>query len=1273
MKRRNQNGIALITTLIMLSVITFTAVVFLALTMRNKDAVIVYTDTESAKNMNAIAQAQAQADVLARILATTNASSLDLIVSRTASPSLLNAPPLPDSESAPASIANLFNEARPPVYVQTNSSNPNLPFEFRFYLDLTRDGTFQASGPISMVDAAGAPINQTNFLTGEPEWKGVLKNPFTTNYGGNLIPHSSSNQFLGRYSYLITPYGKSLSINHIHNYAKMIAPGMDRYNNNASISGDGFRRNQGIGSGEINLAAFLANLNVNVWGGTNGYSYDTNILTANLGVSFDDALSILSHRYAGYTNLPAISDPTFMYGNAGAYAVTNDLIDQYAMGPIMGLTLPTVDNDVSYVNFKSPWFGSPSTNRTRDGQFFDLVSELYVTNRSYSSPLVYSNFLYNLRLASTNSLSTYDRYTFLRLISQMGTETSSPESRLNLNYNNLSGNSPTNFIGWQPVDFFNEVAERLLRTNFNYSLQDTTYSNRVEIYPTNRYTSAIHRMFQLTANIFDATTNRGTIFPYYPSVFRPVFTNNAGVVSIVRYEEVTNRAPVFYPYLTREEAGTNVTYKNTTISNYNIWGVPWVIGVKKGHVGFNEMAMRTDVQINRRLEVLKNSTNLPISIRQTNQMYILGISNLLGMEFWNPYTNSYPKTNSVILYTHMDTFATLSNQTTVLKPAAFTTIRSNFVNLNVWGPNQFVVPINTNYVFMADSQYFDSTQSFTPVANIPPAYTNSYERGRGFYVPRWSYGMSNRVFSVLFDGVNDRVIDYINYDSFTFALDDLSDKLANANAYPGSASAAVDSTLIRDLFRTNRVNGSTNINVPTEGVRQQLFVSLGNRQVSQQDWNNYGLQNLSLQDKNLAIATFQRFMGLTVRVPGSPYHSNPTGDPRYYVKMPPSTNMQAPFTAVAKIVFTNYWQANDPLVHYTLEDMGDNGGNNPLPFLIRPSSGPSVTNNLGAINDRYRPWGVRQGRGTSALLAYDPPAPVDYTYDYRVKDPGVRKADDWDFPGQKFATIGWLGRVHRGTPWQTVYFKAGVMPDENPGNEWRRWAGNSFSHPTNDWMLPDLFTAELDDNSSKGLLSINQSGSASWAAVLGGVMVVSNTIDFNTFLTNTPNTAAVYTNYFIDPRSAQLKTIVDGINQVRSNHVANLGGGLLTTNTFTRIGQILSVPQLSVGNTPAESSPYINLFDTNMFYGYNDAAIERIPQQVLSLLKVDDYPRFVVYAWGQSLKPAPNSQILSGQYRGMVTNYQVASEYATRTVMRIEGFPSNPRVVVENHTVLPAD
>ena len=73
----------------------------------------------------------------------------------------------------------------------------------------------------------------------------------------------------------------------------------------------------------------------------------------------------------------------------------------------------------------------------------------------------------------------------------------------------------------------------------------------------------------------------------------------------------------------------------------------------------------------------------------------------------------------------------------------------------------------------------------------------------------------------------------------------------------------------------------------------------------------------------------------------------------------------------------------------------------------------------------------------------------------------------------------------------------------------------------------------------------------------------------------------------------------------------------------------------------------------------------------MSLLTVEDNPRIVVYAYGQSLKPAPRSIVVSGPYRGMCTNYQVSGEILTRTVLRVVGAPVAPRAVLESYTVLP--
>jgi hypothetical protein len=68
---------------------------------------------------------------------------------------------------------------------------------------------------------------------------------------------------------------------------------------------------------------------------------------------------------------------------------------------------------------------------------------------------------------------------------------------------------------------------------------------------------------------------------------------------------------------------------------------------------------------------------------------------------------------------------------------------------------------------------------------------------------------------------------------------------------------------------------------------------------------------------------------------------------------------------------------------------------------------------------------------------------------------------------------------------------------------------------------------------------------------------------------------------------------------------------------------------------------------------------EWLPQQTMSLLRVSGSPRYVIYCYGQALKPAPNSIVTSGSYFGMVTNYQVVSEIATRAVVRFGSTVTN--------------
>ena len=134
--------------------------------------------------------------------------------------------------------------------------------------------------------------------------------------------------------------------------------------------------------------------------------------------------------------------------------------------------------------------------------------------------------------------------------------------------------------------------------------------------------------------------------------------------------------------------------------------------------------------------------------------------------------------------------------------------------------------------------------------------------------------------------------------------------------------------------------------------------------------------------------------------------------------------------------------------------------------------------------------------------------------------------------------------------------------------------------------------------------------------------------------------------------------LVKRINDVRATNS--------TRHVFSRLGDILAVPELTV------ASPFLNTNGTPSLAnsGLNDAAYERLPQQILGLLKCDHTPRFVIYAFGQTLKPAPHAIVPSGPFAGLCTNYQIMAEAATRTVVRFEGvqrFPARHPAAANHH------
>ena len=146
--------------------------------------------------------------------------------------------------------------------------------------------------------------------------------------------------------------------------------------------------------------------------------------------------------------------------------------------------------------------------------------------------------------------------------------------------------------------------------------------------------------------------------------------------------------------------------------------------------------------------------------------------------------------------------------------------------------------------------------------------------------------------------------------------------------------------------------------------------------------------------------------------------------------------------------------------------------------------------------------------------------------------------------------------------------------------------------------------------------------------------------------------------YTIEPSSSGLRSIVTNLHLFRTNQAPS--------GMFTKVGDILRVPQMTI------ESPFLNKAPGQIASGISDAAYEWIPRQTLSLLTIGK-PRYMIYAYGQALKPAERSIVFNTGYENMVTNYLVMGEYVTRSLIRLEGSITNPVVVLEKFDVLPSE
>jgi hypothetical protein len=1345
-------GMALVITLILLSVTLVMIIALLAVARRERASVGTSADATTARLASDTALAAAQAQVIAN-LKSTNAAlySYGLLVST----NYVNWNGYQPGIQNPANVNYFYRTDGQPLngadFLQNVANQQILPRApvmvsaaepmGRYYLDLNRNGVYDTNGVVANIDAAGNLVG-TIAETGDPEWVGILQNSGT--------PHSADNKFLSRYAFIALPVGQALDLNYIHNQSYTAA---------LNAANDGYYRNEGIGSWEINLAAFLADLNTNQWP-AGAYNYNRAVpplYAANTGNAFYDAMRLLGWRY-GY-NYASLGNLASAFNGNNAF-LQNTPLDIFPLGP-----LPVSTTVSTYANLNNYWAGSDNTNR-----FYSLPGELFdptKNNNGFTNRLLSAG----TTVAANGAQPTYDRYTFYRMLEQLGTDTlPANDGKLNLNYSNavvrydnfggfisasVIPGAETNLVSWTPTNFFCASADMLLKTyttnwfqsnpsNYlavyygivtNYYYQDSSgrvvtndptgfgltnlpvfgMTNQVPAFGLANipvavngnfvYAPAVNRLLQLAANIYDASDNN-----FYPHVFRPIFllTNQTvGAktyenVYIKGYQEIISVTDANDPQLLGHVSGPfDLNYVlshypvNSTLNGINIYGLPWIIGAKKNLPSFNKFYSYNQLQVSRKLQFNRKLQDIgqPYNSSRsadysTNQMIAVCLTNLAGVTFWNAYSNAYPNGAANYPYStpnisvYFNDFSRLMLSNANISASAYVNNQFQFyTNFTVWPGSQWNRSLQpgARSSYVNKSSFIGSTSNMTVLPEVALMFDAS-GNFTGYESPQFNLSINvvpnfphiilyatNYVQGFILD--NGHVIDHVLFDGPNTS-GDLAAQLQGPNS-PEYVGGQLVSEMWSTNFNTKGVNW---------GVQNQITVSITDQNVptGEGKWvkpNNLpnGVQDTPQNEANEFKGFFNSYW-------------YDTANNKYQ-----NTNLveQAPYTPIKLVTAPVEWAVNDPLVHYLASDLtyplsGLNANGVIVDNDLTQIKGQPTT--LAALVDRYQPWGVSGQLGGTTH-------PADQGYDANpfnlaYRDPLIYDADDWDFPTNKFPTPGWLGRVHRGTPWQTVYLKATNLLNEVTGTyatgqrTWTLWSGdlNLFDAihlaPVQDRLLFDVFTTAPNENATRGTLSVNQSHLAAWSALLSGMVAITNMTANYPSLSSTPVLGSVVVNPAgVDQVHSPLWNIFTNINGVRAT---------LANGVFHHVGEILQSPLLT------EQSPFIQLTnnvppsgtvpDNNRRdYDISDEVYEWLPQQMMGLVRLDAQPRYVIYAFGQTLKPAPAGTILSSQYYGLVTNYQVMAESAVRAVVTVQStvtnLPTGPltnyTTKVESYNVLP--
>jgi hypothetical protein len=163
----------------------------------------------------------------------------------------------------------------------------------------------------------------------------------------------------------------------------------------------------------------------------------------------------------------------------------------------------------------------------------------------------------------------------------------------------------------------------------------------------------------------------------------------------------------------------------------------------------------------------------------TNQFYIMAISNIFGAEAWNSYPSEYTNGVTIILSNEISIGLTNNyNFGTNMVLAAATDCP-----IDSWPGYGFMVPMFKNIISLPESYWSESTEQFVPIGNGFAGFLQSDLQQTGWPAHAWTLNITNNLMYALVDNNTGRVLDFVNLGAFGSSLN-FNQVLTNFNSEP---------------------------------------------------------------------------------------------------------------------------------------------------------------------------------------------------------------------------------------------------------------------------------------------------------------------------------------------------------------------------------------------------------------------------------------------------------------------------------------------------------